>query len=122
MKLKLLVLVLALQSAWLLGTVAMQEHALAPGRIILLETARIDPCDLLHDGGVFNRAFATVSRHRPPDLIYYTCFVPVVWRAWPNRPAWPSTRPRNGLKPKEILKRAAPVQETGTSLARDTSG
>ena len=29
MKLKLLILVLALQSAWLLGTVAVQEHALA---------------------------------------------------------------------------------------------
>ncbi|MGO8836577.1 MAG: GDYXXLXY domain-containing protein [Limisphaerales bacterium] len=47
MKLKLLVLVLALQSAWLLGTVAVQEHALATGRVILLETARVDPRDLL---------------------------------------------------------------------------
>jgi uncharacterized membrane-anchored protein len=47
MKLKLLILVLALQSAWLLGTVAMQEHALATGRVILLETARVDPRDLL---------------------------------------------------------------------------
>ena len=28
MKLKLLILVLALQSAWLLGTAAVQEHAL----------------------------------------------------------------------------------------------
>jgi uncharacterized membrane-anchored protein len=47
MKLKLLILVLALQSAWLLGTAAMQEHALATGRVILLETARVDPRDLL---------------------------------------------------------------------------
>ena len=47
MKLKLLILVLALQSAWLLGTVAVQEHALATGKVILLETARIDPRDLL---------------------------------------------------------------------------
>ena len=47
MKLKLLILVLALQSAWLLATVAVQEHALATGKVILLETARIDPCDLL---------------------------------------------------------------------------
>jgi uncharacterized membrane-anchored protein len=47
MKLKLLILVLALQSAWLLGTVAVQEHALATGNVILLETARIDPRDLL---------------------------------------------------------------------------
>ena len=47
MKLKLLILVLALQCAWLLGTVAVQEHALATGRVILLETARVDPRDLL---------------------------------------------------------------------------
>jgi uncharacterized membrane-anchored protein len=47
MKLKLLILVLALQSAWLLGTVAVQEYALATGKVILLETARIDPRDLL---------------------------------------------------------------------------
>jgi uncharacterized membrane-anchored protein len=47
MKLKLLILVLALQSAWLLGTVAVQEHALATGKIILLETRRVDPRDLL---------------------------------------------------------------------------
>jgi uncharacterized membrane-anchored protein len=47
MKLKLLILVLALQSVWLLGTVAVQEHALATGKVILLETARVDPRDLL---------------------------------------------------------------------------
>ncbi len=47
MKLKLLILVLALQSAWLLGTAAVQEHALATGKVILMETARVDPRDLL---------------------------------------------------------------------------
>ena len=47
MKLKPVVLVLALQTAWLLGTVAVQEHALATGKIILLETRRVDPRDLL---------------------------------------------------------------------------
>jgi uncharacterized membrane-anchored protein len=47
MKLKLVILVLALQTAWLLGTVAVQEHALATGKIILLETRRVDPRDLL---------------------------------------------------------------------------
>ena len=47
MKLKLLILVLALQSAWLLGTAVVQEHALATGKIILLETRRVDPRDLL---------------------------------------------------------------------------
>ena len=47
MKFKLFILVLALQSAWLLGSAAVQEHALAGGQIILLETARVDPRDLL---------------------------------------------------------------------------
>jgi uncharacterized membrane-anchored protein len=47
MKLKLFILVLALQCAWLLGTVAVQEHALATGKVILLETERVDPRDLL---------------------------------------------------------------------------
>jgi uncharacterized membrane-anchored protein len=47
MKLKLLILVLTLQCAWLLGTAAVQEYALATGKVILLETARVDPRDLL---------------------------------------------------------------------------
>ncbi len=47
MKLKLFVLVLTLQSAWLLGTAAIQEYALAHGKIILLETRPVDPRDLL---------------------------------------------------------------------------
>jgi uncharacterized membrane-anchored protein len=47
MKLKLFMLVLALQTAWLLGTAAVQEHALVTGKVILLETARVDPRDLL---------------------------------------------------------------------------
>ena len=47
MKLKLFVLVLALQTAWLLGTVMQQEHALANGKLILLETRRVDPRDML---------------------------------------------------------------------------
>ena len=47
MKLKLLILVLTLQSAWLLATVFVQEHALAAGKVILLETARVDPRDPL---------------------------------------------------------------------------
>ena len=42
-----LMLVLALQCAWLLGMVAVQEYALATGRVILLETVRVDPRDLL---------------------------------------------------------------------------
>jgi uncharacterized membrane-anchored protein len=47
MKLKLVFLVLALQSAWLLGTVVTQEYALAHGKVILLETRRVDPRDML---------------------------------------------------------------------------
>ena len=47
MKLKLLILVLALQCAWIAYTVATQEHALSHGSIILLETRRVDPRDLL---------------------------------------------------------------------------
>jgi uncharacterized membrane-anchored protein len=44
---KLLILVLALQTAWVLYTVATQEHALASGRDVMLETQRVDPRDML---------------------------------------------------------------------------
>ena len=47
MKLKILILVLALQTAWLLGMVATQEYALAHGKAILLETQPVDPRDML---------------------------------------------------------------------------
>jgi uncharacterized membrane-anchored protein len=47
MKLKLLVLVLVLQAAWLLGMVATQEYALARGKAVLLKTQPVDPRDLL---------------------------------------------------------------------------
>jgi uncharacterized membrane-anchored protein len=47
MKFKFFVFILALQALWLLGTVAVQEYALAHGRIVLLETHRVDPRDLL---------------------------------------------------------------------------
>ena len=47
MKLKLLILVLALQTAWLLATVITQEYAFATGKAILLETRPVDPRDLL---------------------------------------------------------------------------
>jgi uncharacterized membrane-anchored protein len=47
MKRNLLILVLALQTAWLLGTVVVQERALASGQTILLETSRVDPRDML---------------------------------------------------------------------------
>ena len=47
MKLKLFILVLALQSAWVFYTVAVQERALSTGKVIMLETERVDPRDLL---------------------------------------------------------------------------
>ena len=47
MKTKLFILVVALQSAWLLGTVAIQERALFSGKVITLETEPVDPRDLL---------------------------------------------------------------------------
>src|ERR1017187_4033803 len=47
MKLILLLLVLALQTAWILGTALVQERALAGGKLVLLETRPADPRDLL---------------------------------------------------------------------------
>jgi uncharacterized membrane-anchored protein len=47
MKGKLLILVLALQSAWMLGTSFTQERALRVGQLVLLETRPVDPRDLL---------------------------------------------------------------------------
>ena len=47
MKLKLLLLILALQTAWILGTTFVQERALARGAVVLLETRPVDPRDLL---------------------------------------------------------------------------
>ena len=47
MKLKILILVLALQTAWILGTTFQQEHALSVGKIVMLETERVDPRDML---------------------------------------------------------------------------
>jgi uncharacterized membrane-anchored protein len=47
MKLKLLILILALQTAWILGTAFVQEKALNSGTLVLLETRPVDPRDLL---------------------------------------------------------------------------
>ncbi len=47
MKLKLLILILALQTAWILGTTFIQERALTHGKVALLETRPVDPRDLL---------------------------------------------------------------------------
>jgi uncharacterized membrane-anchored protein len=47
MKRNLFIIVLALQSAWVLYTVAVQERAWSVGKVITLETERVDPRDLL---------------------------------------------------------------------------
>jgi len=47
MKLKLLILVLALQTAWILGTTFVQERTLKGGKVVLLETRPADPRDLI---------------------------------------------------------------------------
>jgi len=47
MKRNLFILVLTLQSAWVLYTVAVQERAWSVGKVITLETERVDPRDLL---------------------------------------------------------------------------
>lgn len=61
MKRNLLILILALQTAWLLATVVQQERALASGKTVLLETERIDPRDLLRgDYLILNYKISTV--------------------------------------------------------------
>jgi len=47
MKLKILIAVLALQTAWILGTVVTQENILRVGKVVLLETQPVDPRDPL---------------------------------------------------------------------------
>src|SRR5512142_3370735 len=65
MKLKLLILVLALQTAWILGTTFVQERALHSGALVLLETHPVDPRDLLRgDYVTLNYKISTV----PLDL------------------------------------------------------
>jgi len=47
LKYKLFILVLALQTAWVLSTVYQQERLLRVGKLVLLETQPVDPRDLL---------------------------------------------------------------------------
>jgi uncharacterized membrane-anchored protein len=69
MKLKLLILVLTLQSAWLLGTVVQQEGILHVGKLILLETQPVDPRDPLRGDFVrLNYKISNIARDKfsPP--------------------------------------------------------
>jgi len=61
MKLKLLSLVIGLQVAWVLGTVATQEARLHSAPTVLLETRPVDPRDLLRgDYVILNYKISTI--------------------------------------------------------------
>ena len=65
MKLKLFILVLALQTAWILGTTFTQERVLRVGQFILLETQPVDPRDLLRGDYVrLNYPISNVAREQ----------------------------------------------------------
>jgi uncharacterized membrane-anchored protein len=65
MKTKLFILVLVLQSAWILGTAFTQERILRVGQVILLETQPVDPRDLLRGDFVrLNYPISDVPRDR----------------------------------------------------------
>lgn len=69
MKRNLFILILALQSAWLLGTVFVQERALNEGTPILLETRPVDPRDLLRGDYVilnYKISFIATNLFSPP--------------------------------------------------------
>jgi uncharacterized membrane-anchored protein len=69
MKLKLLIVVLALQSAWILGTVIQQENILRVGKVVLLETRPVDPRDPLRGDFVrLNYKISDIPREKfsPP--------------------------------------------------------
>lgn len=87
MKRNLFILVLALQSAWVLYTVAVQERALREGVAILLETRPVDPRDLLRgDYVILNYKISNV----PTSL-----FVPPLTNALPyGQTVWIALTPR----------------------------
>ena len=65
MKTKLFILVLALQTAWLLGTAFTQERVLRVGQLIMLETQPVDPRDLLRGDFVrLNYKISDLPRER----------------------------------------------------------
>lgn len=76
MKLKLLILILALQAAWILVTTFQQEHALRAGKAIMLETERVDPRDLLRGDYLilnYKISFVPADKFSPPvkpDMTY----------------------------------------------------
>jgi uncharacterized membrane-anchored protein len=87
MKLKLVILVLVLQTAWILGTVLQQENIRSAGKIILLETKPVDPRDLLRGDFVWlNYKISDISSDLfspllkgevPPGTKIYATLAPV---------------------------------------------
>lgn len=70
MRTKLFLLVLVLQSAWMLGTALTQERALRTGQLILLETRPVDPRDLLRgDYVILNYHISDVPKSLLPDRV-----------------------------------------------------
>jgi uncharacterized membrane-anchored protein len=61
MKRQLLAILVALQAAWIVATVAVQETRLHSGTVVLLETAPVDPRDLLRgDYVILNYKISTI--------------------------------------------------------------
>ncbi len=61
MKTKLLFFIVALQVAWVAGTIAVQERALRSGEVVHLETMPVDPRDLLRgDYVILNYKISTL--------------------------------------------------------------
>ena len=151
MKLKLFIVVLVLQSAWLLGTVAVQEHALVTGRVIRLETARVDPRDLLQgDYLILNYKISDVptnlfsppvTKELPHDTKIYVALAPatnqfyVVVKASTNefvpatdevllkgKSAWPRwTAATNSIHVEYGLERFYVAEGTGNPIGKLTA-
>lgn len=92
MKNQLLLLVLALQAAWVLATVVRQENVLNTGQLIVLETQPVDPRDPLRGDFVrLNYKISDVpraqffSRPLPAELPYGTTVYVAVAPAGTNQ-------------------------------------
>lgn len=87
MKRNLLIVILALQSAWLLGTVFVQECALREGTVVLLETRPVDPRDLLRgDYVILNYNISTIATNLfSPALTNTLPYGQTVWVALASR-------------------------------------
>jgi uncharacterized membrane-anchored protein len=98
------ILVLALQSAWVLGTVVVQERALHEGTVVLLETRPVDPRDLLRgDYVILNYKISSV----PTNL-----FSPPLTDALPHgHTVWLALTPRGEFH--EIVRASTSRFEAG---------